>query len=129
MTFKIHYTMFKDDTKDHILLDGMSMLFQTNIDREKRHYDIGDKSFDASTLAYMSMDAQKRMSELNKMIKLVNKEDLLDEVQPRHPRQIKKEMIHMFEQQIDKLNEFYEHCKKLGAKITLIEIWLNEKEK
>jgi len=126
MTFKIEYTMFKDDMKDHILLDGISMLFQTNIDREKRYYGIDNRNFDTDTFAYMSMDAQKRISELNKMIELVNKEDLLDGVQPKYPGQVKKEMIYSFEQQIDKLNEFYEHCRKLGVKMAAMEILLNE---
>ena len=128
MTFRIEYTMFKDDMKDYILLDGISMLFQTSMEREKRHYGTEDRQFDVNAFAYMCMDAQKRIADLNKMIELVNREDVkgeLDEVQPEYPGQIAKEMISSFEQQIDKLNKFYEQCRELGIKITEMENVLN----
>ena len=62
------------------------------------------------------------------MIELVNKEDTkeqLDAAQPDYPGQVAEEMIYSFEQQIDKLNKFYEHCRELGVKMTEMENILN----
>ena len=128
MTFKIQYTMFQEDERDYILIDGIPLLYQTNMEREKRHYGDGDRKFDVNAFAYMCMDAQKRIADLNKMIELVNKEDTkeqLDAAQPDYPGQVAEEMIYSFEQQIDKLNKFYEHCRELGIKMTEMENILN----
>ena len=128
MRFRIQYTMFKDDSRDYILLDGISMLFQKTMEREKRYYNSQDRQFDINAFAYMCMDAQKRIADLNKMIELVNREDVkqeLDVAQPEYPGQITKEMVYSFEQQIDKLNKFYEHCREIAIKMTEMESILN----
>ena len=128
MRFRIQYTMFKDDSRDYILLDGISMLFQKTTEREKRYYNAQDRQFDVNAFAYMCMDAQERIADLNKMIEMVNREDVkeeLDVAHPEYPGQITKEMIYSFEQQIDKLNKFYEHCREIAIKMTEMESILN----
>ena len=128
MRFRIQYTMFKDDSRDYILLDGISMLFQITMEREKRYYNSQDRQFDINAFAYMCMDAQERIADLNKMIEMVNREDVkeeLDVAQPEYPGQITKEMVYSFEQQIDKLNKFYEHCREIAIKMTEMESILN----
>ena len=128
MRFRIQYTMFKDDSRDYILLDGISMLFQKTMEREKRYYNSQDRQFDINAFAYMCMDAQERIADLNKMIEMVNREDVkeeLDVAQPEYPGQIAKEMVYSFEQQIDKLNKFYEHCREIAIKMTEMESILN----